>query len=55
MKMRTVVVGVFLGMWLFVLSVFALALVLGRTTLEAVASTSTSTVPTVPGTPSSMP
>lgn len=45
MRLRTVVAGVFIGMWLFVVSVFVLAVVLGRATIDSLPSTSTSTVP----------
>ncbi len=53
-RLRTVVAGVFIGMWLFVVSVFVLAVVLGRATIDSLPSTSTSTVPTVP-VPTSLP
>jgi hypothetical protein len=50
MRMRVVVAGVFVGMWLFVISAIVLAVVFGRTTLDSlrIAPAPTSTVPTVP-------
>lgn len=50
-RMRTVVVGVFIGMWLFVISAYVLALASGRATLDSLPFTSTSTTSTVPGVP----
>jgi hypothetical protein len=43
-KVSTVVVGVFIGMWLFVASVFVVALLLGSASLDSLRGTPTTTV-----------